>query len=369
MSQKDAVWYLPGEGGQTDGPYTAGQIFESLRKGQTPATTLCWREGMSDWKPLAQVELFASTLAGTNIRKNLIRFRCHCGNKMAVSKEHIGRQVKCKSCGEILTIPGSAGSDSVTASSDRANADENNKQVTQGDSTPHVPPGKLVVRKTSQSQDAVLAPQSAPMMPAAESVRANVRLGLTSPTPTQEETIWEGRPSLAYHMFGFISCGVWIVVWITLAMKAPRLLDMLKEKLPELLPEIEPYLASPHVKSDYLVWFFILICIWAFWRMVRRVLVYLNWYYVFTTQRFKVRRGILSREFLQLELFRVKDISVLQTFWGRLFNYTHIHIISTDRILKNPTWAGLPGGLTTAEQIRSAAQLARSQTGVTTIRE
>ena len=41
MSQKDAVWYLPGEGGEAAGPYTAGQIFESLRKGQTLTTTLC----------------------------------------------------------------------------------------------------------------------------------------------------------------------------------------------------------------------------------------------------------------------------------------------------------------------------------------
>ena len=164
---------------------------------------------MPDWKPLAQVELFASALAGTNIRKDLIRFRCHCGNNMAVSKEHIGRRVKCKSCGKILTIPGSAGLDSVTASSGSANADENNKQLTQGDSTPPVPTGKLVVRKTSQLQDAVLTPKSAPRMPATESVRANVQLGLTSPAPSQEKTIWEGRPSLAYHMFGFIWCGVW----------------------------------------------------------------------------------------------------------------------------------------------------------------
>lgn len=369
MSQKDAVWYLPGEGSQAAGPYTADQIFESLSKDQTPTTTLCWQEGMDDWKPLAQVEPFASALAGTKIRKDLIRFRCHCGNSMAVSKEHIGRRVKCKSCGKILIIPGSVGLDSDTASSNRANINENNKQGTQGDSTVHVPPGKLVVSKTNQSQDAALAPQVAPVMPAAESVRANVLLGLASPTPSQEQTIWEGRPSLAYHMFGFIWSGIWIIVWITLVMKAPRLLDLLKEKLPKLLPDIEPYLASPHVKSDYLVWFFVLLCIWAFWRLVRRVLVYFNWYYVFTTQRFKVRRGILNREFLQIELFRVKDISVLQTFWGWLLNYTHIHITSTDRILKNPTWTGLPGGLTTAEQIRSAAQLARSQIGVTTIRE
>lgn len=369
MGQMNAVWYLPGESSQPAGPYTADQIFGLLRKGQIPTTSLCWQEGMDDWKPLAQVEPFASALSGTKIKKNLIRFRCNCGNSMAVSKEHIGRRVKCKSCGKILIIPGSAGIDSNTALSGRANINEKNKQGTKGDSGSLVPPGKLAAGKTNLIQDAVLAPQVAHTMPAAESVQAKVQLGLASPTPYRELTIWEGRPSLAYHMFGFVWCGVWIVVWITLAIKAPQLLALLKVKLPELLPEIEPYLASPHVKSDYLVWFFVLICIWALWRMIRRVLVYFNWYYVFTTQRFKVRRGILNREFLQIELFRVKDISVLQTFWGRLLNYTHIHITSTDRILRNPMWTGLPGGLSIAEQIRSAAQSARSQTGVTTITE
>jgi uncharacterized membrane protein YdbT with pleckstrin-like domain len=95
---------------------------------------------------------------------------------------------------------------------------------------------------------------------------------------------------------------------------------------------------------------------------------------VFTTQRFKVREGILSRDFLQAELYRIKDLFVVQTFWGRLFNYAHIQLVSTDRLIaerkgEKPWWKGIPDGVRIAEEIRSVAQKARSQAGLMTIRE
>jgi len=319
MNQENAVWYLATEDNQPAGPYAAGQMFEWLRKGRISATTLCWRKGMAGWKRLAQVEPFASAVT----------------------------------------------------SSGTAATDQKSQQVAPpGVGVPQVPPDRLTVRRTAQGQAAAHVPPSFPAIPSAEPHRANIQLGLTSPTPSEETTVWEGRPSLAYHMFGFVWAGAWVILWIVLAGKAPQLLNLLKQTASKFLPQAESYLASPYVKSSYLAWFFVLMCLWAIWRLVRRVLVYLNWYYVFTTQRLRVRSGILSREFKQMELFRLKDIKVLQTVWGRLFNYTHIHLISTDRFLDKMTkWCGLPGGLATAEKIRSAAQAARTQTGVTTIHE
>jgi hypothetical protein len=54
----NAIWYIPGESGQPDGPYTADQISEWLRTARIPHTTLCWREGMDNWIPLSQVQPF-----------------------------------------------------------------------------------------------------------------------------------------------------------------------------------------------------------------------------------------------------------------------------------------------------------------------
>ena len=318
MNQENAVWYLAAKGNQHAGPYTSGQVLQGLQKGRVSPTTLCWRKGMAGWQRLAQVEPFASAAA---------------------------------SCGA-------------------AAAGGTAQQGTPGEGAPQVPPGGLVARRTAQRQDAAHVPPAPPAIPAGGAVRANVQVGLTSPTPSEEKTIWEGRPSLAYHMFGFVWAGAWVILWIVLAGKAPQVLNLLKQAASKLLPQAESSLDSPYVKSSYLTWFFVLMCLWALWRLVRRVLVYLNWYYMFTTQRLRVRSGILSREFKQMELFRLKDIKVVQTVWGRLFNYTHIYLISTDRFLDATTkWCGLPGGLATAEKIRSAAQAARTQTGVQTIHE
>ncbi|HUT94664.1 MAG TPA: GYF domain-containing protein [Thermoguttaceae bacterium] len=65
MSTAKAVWYLPGEGSQTLGPFTSTQIVQSLQTDRISGKTLCWREGMPQWLPLAQVEPFASTIRPT----------------------------------------------------------------------------------------------------------------------------------------------------------------------------------------------------------------------------------------------------------------------------------------------------------------
>ena len=56
------VWYLPGEGGRTLGPYTAQRVLDQLRAGQLSGTTPCWRDGMDSWQPLEQVQPFITYL-------------------------------------------------------------------------------------------------------------------------------------------------------------------------------------------------------------------------------------------------------------------------------------------------------------------
>ena len=62
MSTSSPSWYIPGEEKQPAGPFTAEQLFQSWRAGTLSDTTMCWREGMAQWLPLAQVEPFASAI-------------------------------------------------------------------------------------------------------------------------------------------------------------------------------------------------------------------------------------------------------------------------------------------------------------------
>jgi hypothetical protein len=62
MSDPNAVWYLPGKGEKPAGPLNAEQIIQLCQAGKLPKGTLCWREGMPEWLPLAQVEPFATRI-------------------------------------------------------------------------------------------------------------------------------------------------------------------------------------------------------------------------------------------------------------------------------------------------------------------
>ena len=62
MSSTFPSWYVAGEGQQPLGPFAAEQLLQSWRAGKLSNTTMCWREGMAQWLPLAQVEPFASAI-------------------------------------------------------------------------------------------------------------------------------------------------------------------------------------------------------------------------------------------------------------------------------------------------------------------
>ncbi|MFO7902359.1 MAG: GYF domain-containing protein [Pirellulaceae bacterium] len=66
MNAEEPIWYLPGPENKPTGPFTTRQVTQRLVTRRITATTLCWKEGMSDWKPLAEIEPFASTIRVAN---------------------------------------------------------------------------------------------------------------------------------------------------------------------------------------------------------------------------------------------------------------------------------------------------------------
>jgi len=67
MSAESHSWYVRGEGNQPAGPFTAEELIESVRSGQRSVETVCWREGLAEWLPLAQAEPFAAALAAAAV--------------------------------------------------------------------------------------------------------------------------------------------------------------------------------------------------------------------------------------------------------------------------------------------------------------
>ena len=67
-----------------------------------------------------------------------------------------------------------------------------------------------------------------------------------------------------------------------------------------------------------------------------------------TSERIRVTSGILSRHMEELELYRVKDLDVIEPFWYRLFGLGNVNLDTSDR--SNP--------LLTIEAIKEPRQLA-----------
>ena len=70
MSTNSASWYIPGEGKQPAGPFTAEQVVERWQEGRLRADAVCWREGMLQWLPLSQVEPFATAMRSASPSKH-----------------------------------------------------------------------------------------------------------------------------------------------------------------------------------------------------------------------------------------------------------------------------------------------------------
>jgi hypothetical protein len=298
------------------------------------------------------------------------QLRCSCGNVLTVSRQFVGRQVTCYACGKTFTVAarpsgagpaGTSGDSVATASSAAAQAPPSARP-------PAVQPAPAIVAPTPQTQ-AVQVPYPVQVIVTPPGQPAVTTMRHASPVPSDEQTIWEGRSALAYHVPGMIWAILWIGVWLVLAAAAPWVLAWLLENARWASPGARDLLADSPVKPIHVMGFFLLLALWALWRLGRRMLVYLNTYYIFTTQRLRFRRGIVAREMNQMELFRVKDFSVIEPLWGRLTGYAHVRIVSSDRVASDVWLRAVPGGLKTMDRIRQAVQQSRAQTGITTIGE
>jgi uncharacterized membrane protein YdbT with pleckstrin-like domain len=65
-------------------------------------------------------------------------------------------------------------------------------------------------------------------------------------------------------------------------------------------------------------------------------------HYELTTQRVRIRPGIFSKRTDELELYRVKDTTILEPFWQRIFGLGNIVITTNDASTPSLTLEALP---------------------------
>ena len=129
----------------------------------------------------------------------------------------------------------------------------------------------------------------------------------------EEKTIWQGSSSQALKLGIYILCGLfcWLIVPIFIG-------------------------------------------VWHWLKLRSRV-------YEVTTQRIRIRQGIFSKRTDELELYRVKDTTLVEPFWVRLFKLGNIEVTTTDLSTPLVVLEGIPQASWLREELRKSVEICRDK--------
>lgn len=100
--------------------------------------------------------------------------------------------------------------------------------------------------------------------------------------------------------------------------------------------------------------------LWTCWRMLQTTCHG----YTLTTQRLRERSGVFAVQVDELELYRVKDISVRQPLLQRLFGRGQVILITSDKSTPKIVLNAIPAPNQVADLIRRHVELCRVDKGV-----
>lgn len=116
-----------------------------------------------------------------------------------------------------------------------------------------------------------------------------------------------------------------------------------------------------------------LVCMAAFWLVLPIVFAGYRWLQVrcrvfeLTTERFRVTRGILSKHTDELELYRVKDVSLRRPFVQRLFSLGTVVLDTSDHSTPQVVIPAVADVEWLRDQIRLHVEARRDRKGVTEV--
>jgi len=102
-----------------------------------------------------------------------------------------------------------------------------------------------------------------------------------------------------------------------------------------------------------------------FWLVIPLFIILWRWLevratrYELSTERLKIRRGVLSKKMDELELYRVRDYKFEQPFFLRLFGLGDVVLTTADRSNPVVTLRAIRDGEQLREQIRNAVEACR----------
>jgi uncharacterized membrane protein YdbT with pleckstrin-like domain len=86
-----------------------------------------------------------------------------------------------------------------------------------------------------------------------------------------------------------------------------------------------------------------------------------NHVFELTNERLKMTEGVFSKVTETLELYRVKDLEILQPFWSRLLGLENIKVNTSDMTTPVVLLEGIPKEIGLADKLRNAVETVRMQ--------
>lgn len=83
--------------------------------------------------------------------------------------------------------------------------------------------------------------------------------------------------------------------------------------------------------------------------------------YILTSQRLRIRTGVLNQNLEEIELYRVKDMNLARIWWMRLAGLTRIDLQTSDRSMPNVRFEAIRDGERVRELLRSRVEHMRDR--------
>jgi uncharacterized membrane protein YdbT with pleckstrin-like domain len=160
---------------------------------------------------------------------------------------------------------------------------------------------------------------------------------MTTPTESEETLVWRGTPSqwtnFGTYLFCLLLAAGIVVAYFFVTQPTPQPLILLGLILP------------------------------VFWALCRWIATACNRYEV-TSERVKLTTGLFSRRTTEVELYRVRDYSVVEPFWLRLVGCGNVVLVTSDRTTPQFVLQAVPHAARLKDQIRAHTERMRQRRGV-----
>jgi len=209
--------------------------------------------------------------------------------------------------------------------------------------------------KQQVSTEAVSCPHCGKQLTGSAAAAPTAGPGIFVPggAPGPEETLWEGRPSIAL-LYGklvrlFIRLIIVIVIGYFALTSGLSVLGSLSSAAASFVEQNNTVLVLGILVVLALLLLPAVMGLLQAWARIK------NTHYRVTNQRIVIQSGVLSRSLEEIDMRSIDDIEFQQTVFERLFGIGQVFVVSTDKVAPKLSLHGIPDPLKIRELIRSNA--------------